>query len=72
MATSSSPSPIIEVFIREVHASFPDSEKEKLAAHETEIAATTSDEDPHRARLCAKWPYGWPTTRTRSILAGSS
>jgi hypothetical protein len=55
MATSSSPSPIIEVFVREMHASFPDSEKEKLAAHETEIAATTSDGDPHRARLCAKW-----------------
>jgi len=55
MAKSTSPSPIIEVFVREVHASFPDSEKDKLAEHEEEIAKTTSDGDPHRARLCAKW-----------------
>jgi hypothetical protein len=55
MAKSTSPSPIIAVFVREVHASFPDSEKNKLASHEAEIARTTSDEDPHRARLCARW-----------------
>jgi hypothetical protein len=55
MVKSTSPSPIIEVFVREVHATFPDSETEKLATHAAEIAATTSDADPHRARLCAKW-----------------
>jgi hypothetical protein len=55
MAKSTSPSPIIEVFVREVHASFPDSEQTKLAAHEGAIAETTSDGDPHRARLCARW-----------------
>lgn len=54
-AKSTSPSPIIEVLVREVHASFPDSEKDNLAAHEAEIAATDSDGDPHRARLCARW-----------------
>ena len=55
MANSISPSPIIEVFIREVHASFPDVESAKIAAHEEAIAGTTSDGDPHRARLCVKW-----------------
>jgi hypothetical protein len=55
MAKSTSPSPIIEVFVREVHASFPESEKNKLASHGEEIAKTTSDGDPHRARLCARW-----------------
>lgn len=55
MAKSTSPSPIIEVFVREAHGSFPDGERDKLAAHEEEIAKTTSDGDPHRARLCAKW-----------------
>jgi hypothetical protein len=55
MAKSTSPSPIIEVFVREAHASFPDGEKEKLVKYEEEIATTTSDGDPHRARLCAKW-----------------
>ena len=55
MAKSASPSPIIEVFVREVHASFPDSEQSKLAAHEEAIAKTTSDGDAHRARLCARW-----------------
>jgi hypothetical protein len=55
MAKSTSPSPIIEVFVREVHATFPDGETSKLASHEEAIAKTTSDGDPHRARLCAKW-----------------
>ena len=55
MAKSTSPSPIIEVFVREVHASFPDDEKSKLAQHEEQIAQTTSDGDHHRARLCGRW-----------------
>jgi hypothetical protein len=55
MAKSTTPSPLVEVFVREVHASFPDGEKNKLGAFEAAIAATTSDGDPHRARLCARW-----------------
>jgi hypothetical protein len=50
-----SPSPIIKLFVTEVHASFPDSEKNKVGAHEEAIAKTTSDGDHHRARLCARW-----------------
>ena len=49
------PSPIIEVFVNEVHATFPESESAKLAAYEDAIARTTSEGDPHRARLCVKW-----------------
>jgi hypothetical protein len=55
MADATSPSPIILVFVNEVHASFPDSEREKMASHEDAIAETTSEGDPHRARLCVRW-----------------
>ncbi len=41
--------------MNEVHASFPESEAKKVAAHESAIAMTTADGDHHRARLCAKW-----------------
>jgi len=55
MVNSISPSPIIEVFVREVHASFPEEQSAKIAPHDAAIATTTSDGDPHRARLCVKW-----------------
>jgi len=55
MATPKSPSPVIRIFVDEVTASFPESEKIKLVAHEEAIAGTTSSGDGHRARLCARW-----------------
>jgi hypothetical protein len=55
MANPTSPSPILEVFVKEVHASFPKDESDKIASHSDAIAHTTSDSDPHRARLCVKW-----------------
>ena len=55
MANVTSPSPIIAVFVHEVHASFPEAEVDKLASHEDAIAKTNSEGDPHRARLCVKW-----------------
>ena len=58
MAHITSPSPIIEVLVNEVHRSFPESERNKLAIHEAAIAGTTSEEDSHRARLCVKWVIG--------------
>jgi hypothetical protein len=50
-----SPSPIIEVFVNEVHATFPEAERAKIPSHEEAIGKTTSEGDPHRARLCVKW-----------------
>jgi hypothetical protein len=55
MAVPTSPSPLIELFVNEVHASFPESETKKIASHADAIAKTTSDGDPHRARLCVRW-----------------
>jgi len=55
MAKSMSPSPIITLFVNEVHKSFPAAEGSKIASYREAIAKTTSDEDHHRARLCAKW-----------------
>jgi hypothetical protein len=55
MTNPISPSPLIEVFVHEVHASFPKDEYDKIASHEEAIAKTTSEGDPHRARLCVKW-----------------
>jgi hypothetical protein len=70
MANPTSPSPIIEVFVREVHAAFPENESAKVVAHEAAIAKTTSEGDPHRARLCVKWAIKMADDRTRSILDG--
>ena len=55
MANVSSPSPIIEVFVNAVHEGFPEDETAKLAPYKDAIAKTTSEGDPHRARLCVKW-----------------
>lgn len=55
MATTTSPSPIIGVFVNEIEESFPESETRKLASHAEAIEKTTSDGDHHRARLCARW-----------------
>lgn len=55
MADPTSPSPVIKLLVNEVHSTFPESEKSKLAAYEEAIAKTTSEGDHHRARICAKW-----------------
>lgn len=55
MANPISPSPIIEVFVSEVHASFPEVERQKIASYAEAISKTTSDGDSHRARLCVRW-----------------
>lgn len=55
MAQRTSPSPVIEVFVRAVRDRFPASEVAKVEAYEAKIAATTSAEDGRRARHCAHW-----------------
>jgi hypothetical protein len=55
MANVSSPSAIIEVFVKAARATFPDAERAKLATYDDAIAKTTSQADHHRARLCARW-----------------
>jgi hypothetical protein len=55
MADAISPSPIIKLFVNEVHATFPESESSKIAGHEDSIAKSTSDGDHHRARMCLRW-----------------
>jgi hypothetical protein len=72
MADVISPSPIVEVFVNEVHASFPESERDKLASYEDAIAETTSEGEPHRARLCVSGPSRWQMTRDTSIRDGSN
>jgi hypothetical protein len=55
MANPISPSPLLEVFVNEARASLPKDESDKIAPHGAAIAQTTSQGDPHRARLCVKW-----------------
>ena len=55
MADVTSPSPILGVFVSAVQTTFPEAESSKLAPYEDAIAKTTSEGDPHRARLCVKW-----------------
>jgi hypothetical protein len=50
-----SPSPIIEVYLNDARRDFPESERKKLTQYAEEIGRTTSEGDPHRARMCLKW-----------------
>jgi hypothetical protein len=55
MTDPTSPSPIIECFLRGFKDFLPDDQKAKLETHQDAIAATTSDGDHARARRCAVW-----------------
>jgi hypothetical protein len=46
---------MIETFVHAVDREFPEGEKSKMAQHQDAIAQTTSEGDPHRARICVKW-----------------
>lgn len=62
----SSPSPIIEVFVNAAHEAFPEDQAAKLASYKEAIARTTSEGDPHRARLCVKWAIKMADDKTKS------
>lgn len=51
----SSPSRVIEIFVREVQETYPPTQSDKLKAHEAAIGRTTHHHDGHRARRCAEW-----------------
>lgn len=55
MSDIKSPSSIISTFVREVNRDFPSEECGKVKAHEEAIAKTTTENDGHRARMCAAW-----------------
>jgi hypothetical protein len=46
---------VVEMFVREVRETFPDTQSAKLAAYESAIAKTTDRHDGRRARRCARW-----------------
>lgn len=50
-----SPSPVIEMFTREVRETFPDTQIVKLASYQERIGKTTDRHDGHRALRCAEW-----------------
>jgi hypothetical protein len=55
MADHTSPSPIIEAFVRAVGDTLPAGQAAKLDAFAADIAETTDSEDGRRARHCAHW-----------------
>lgn len=55
MTSHESPSHVIEMFVREVRETLPETQSQKLAAHESAIAGTTSHHDGERAVHCARW-----------------
>jgi len=55
MAQSTSPSPIIDYFVRELSGSLPDDERSKLNGYSHAIAQTTHHGDFRRAWHCADW-----------------
>ena len=52
---ATSPSAVIQVFVREIGEELPSAQSEKLEAHRSTIAKTTSHHDGRRARRCAEW-----------------
>lgn len=55
VASTSSPSPIIGVFVRAVEEQLPLEEQAKLEPFKEAIEKTTSAKDGQRARHCAHW-----------------
>jgi len=55
MSDTTTPSPIISYFVREIEPSLPQTEKERLARYSEEIAKTTHHGDFRRAWHCAEW-----------------
>ena len=53
-----SPSPVIQSFVREAAEVLPATQAEKLTAFDAAIGKTTNHHDGRRARRCAEWAIG--------------
>jgi hypothetical protein len=57
MSKTLSPSPLLELFVRNVHEDFPKDEAAKADRYAGAISQSDSDADPKRARRCFHWAF---------------
>ncbi len=55
---TTSPSPVIEAFVRQIAEELPSTQAAKLGTHRPAIEKTTNHRDGQRARRCAEWAIG--------------
>jgi hypothetical protein len=66
MSNALSPSPILELFVRNVREQFPAGEAGKVERFADAIAQSTSDADGQRARRCFHWAYEMADDKSQS------
>ncbi len=66
MSESLSPSPMLELFVRNVQEQFPKTEADKVDRYGAAIAKSTSDADAKRARRCFHWAFEMADDKSRS------
>jgi hypothetical protein len=55
MSATTSPSPIVQVFVDYARESFPPDQQARLDGYGASVAGTTSTADPYRAKRCVDW-----------------
>jgi hypothetical protein len=66
MSKTLSPSPMLELFVRNVQEQFPKAEADKLARFADPIARSTSGADSKRARRCFHWAFEMANDKSQS------
>ena len=66
MSESLSPSPMLELFVRNVQEQFPKVEADKVDHYGDAIAKSTSDADSKRARRCFHWAFEMADDKSQS------
>jgi hypothetical protein len=66
MSKSLTPSPILELFVRNVRERFPEGEAGKVDQFTDAISKSTSEADSKRARHCFHWAYAMADDKSQS------
>jgi hypothetical protein len=66
MSTVVTPSPILELFVRNVQEQFPEDEAGKIEQFADGIAKSTSNADAQRARRCFHWAFAMADDKNQS------
>jgi hypothetical protein len=60
------PSPMLELFVRNVQEQFPAAEADKVTQFADAISKTTSEADSKRAKRCFHWAYAMADDKSQS------
>src|ERR1700728_527839 len=66
MSKPLTPSPLLELFVRNVREQFPEGEAGKVDQFTEAISTSTSEADSKRARRCFHWAYAMADDKNQS------